>query len=130
MNTLNNVQIMGFVGTDPEKAEVGGSTLVKFRVATSQYFLKDGKKIEKTQWHTINAWNKMAEKAEKIKKSDLVLIEGSIIYSHVDNEKGRRTFTNIKANKVDILNYMPKEKLDIEEAPATEEIAHNEEIPE
>ena len=131
MNTLNNVQLMGFVGADPEKVEVGKSTMVKFRVATHQFFKsKEGKSIQKTQWHTVNAWGHLAERASKIKKSDLVLVEGSIVYSFTENENGKRSFTNIKANRLDILNYMPKEKLDIEEAPVAEDQPQAEEIPE
>ena len=59
---VNKVIIVGNLGSDPESREAGGSTVCNFRVATNDSY-KDstGTYVDKTEWHSVVAWGKLAE---------------------------------------------------------------------
>lgn len=77
--SLNKVQLIGFLGKDPElKQTQTGMSVANFSVATTERFTgKDGQNQERTEWHRIVAWNKTAENcAQYLKKGSQVYIEG------------------------------------------------------
>lgn len=81
MSNLNKVLLIGRLGADPElRYTADGTPVVSFRMATSEsYKDKSGNKQEKTEWHSIVAWRKLAEIAgEYLKKGRLVYVEGKI----------------------------------------------------
>jgi single-strand DNA-binding protein len=81
MSNLNKVLLMGRLGADPElRYTTDGTPVATFRMATSEsYKDKSGVKQERTEWHSIVAWRKLAEIAgEYLKKGRLVYIEGRI----------------------------------------------------
>lgn len=50
-----------------------------FSIATSETWVQNGNKEEKTEWHKIIAWEKLAELAEKfLKKGNNIFIEGKL----------------------------------------------------
>ena len=78
----NKVQLIGNLGNNPEvKSLDGGKKVARFNVATSEsYRNTKGEKITETQWHTLVAWGKVAEIAEKyLQKGSEVVIEGKLI---------------------------------------------------
>jgi len=81
MSNLNKVLLMGRLGADPElRYTTDGTAVATFRMATSEsYKDKSGVKQERTEWHSIVAWRKLAEIAgEYLKKGRLVYVEGRI----------------------------------------------------
>ena len=63
MATVNKVILLGNLGADPESKEVGTTTVCNFNIATSERW-KDkttDEYKEKTEWHKIVAWKKLAE---------------------------------------------------------------------
>jgi hypothetical protein len=63
MKSLNNqVQLIGRLGQDPElKTFDSGNTMCRFSLATSDYYTdKNGERQEKTEWHNIVVWGKLA----------------------------------------------------------------------
>jgi single-strand DNA-binding protein len=73
--------LVGRLGKDPElRYTTDGTPVATFTMATSETFKdKSGTKQERTEWHTIVAWRKLAEIAgEYLKKGRLVYIEGKI----------------------------------------------------
>jgi single-strand DNA-binding protein len=81
MSNLNKVLLVGRLGKDPElRYTADGTPVATFTMATSETFKdKSGTKQERTEWHTIVAWRKLAEIAgEYLKKGRLVYIEGKI----------------------------------------------------
>lgn len=93
---LNNVELIGRVGKDPEiRYTSSGKAVCGFSLATNEM----GK--EKTIWHNITAWEKTAENIEKyVKKGDLLYIQGRIEYS----ESNGKYYTQIVANTVKFLS--------------------------
>ena len=81
MSSINKVLLMGRLGADPElRYTTDGTPVATFRMVTSEsYKDKSGQKQEKSEWHSIVAWRKLAEIAgEYLKKGKLVYIEGKI----------------------------------------------------
>ncbi|MCU0334488.1 MAG: single-stranded DNA-binding protein [Chitinophagaceae bacterium] len=109
MNALKNrVQLIGHLGMDPEvKAIENGNKLARLRLATNEtYQNAKGEKVTETQWHTVVAWGKTAEIAEKLltKGAELV-IEGKLVSrSYTDKDGQKRYVTEVVANELLLLS--------------------------
>lgn len=103
----NRVQLIGNLGADPEiKTFNGGSKLARFSLATNEvYQNQKGEKVEETQWHTVVAWGKLAEIAEKLlSKGIQVIIDGKLSTSTYDDKEGnKKYFTEVVANEMLVL---------------------------
>ena len=99
MNTLKNkVNLMGRLGANPETQTFdSGSCLTKFSLATNEsYKDKNGEWKEITQWHTINAWGKIAEViSKKLSKGQKISLEGRIVYKTYETENGEKRQTTV-----------------------------------
>jgi len=81
MSSINKVILLGRLGADPEmRYTTDGTPVATFRMVTSEsYKDRSGEKQEKSEWHTVVAWRKLAEIiGEYLKKGKLVFIEGKI----------------------------------------------------
>ena len=78
--SLNKCMIIGRLGKDPEvKYTKGGQGVTSFSIATDEGYTKDGVKTEKTEWHRICAWGKLAELCGNyLHKGSLVYVEGKL----------------------------------------------------
>jgi len=109
MNALRNkVQLIGRLGQDPDiKTLESGKKVVHFTMATNEnYKSADGTKTEETTWHSIVAWNGLAELASKyLKKGREVCIEGRISYrSYTDKNGMPKSVTEIVASDLVLLS--------------------------
>lgn len=104
---VNKVILVGNVGKDPElRYTPSGVAVATFSVATSEtYKDKQGEKKEKTEWHNIVAWNKLAEICDKyLKKGRQVYIEGKIQTRSYDDRDGNKKYiTEIIAVQLQML---------------------------
>jgi single-strand DNA-binding protein len=78
---VNKVILVGNLGADPElRYTASGTAVAKFRIATSEnYTDRQGAKQERTEWHRITAWGKLAEICgQYLSKGKMVYIEGKI----------------------------------------------------
>lgn len=67
MKTLKNkVQLIGNVG-DTSKVHLfeNGKKVIRFSLATNDYYMKDNEKVQQTEWHNLVAWGKQADLIEK-----------------------------------------------------------------
>lgn len=103
MKTQNKVQLIGYLGKDPEMKIFGkGARKVRLRLATNTYFKKENKEpVIKTTWHTTVAWNGIADVAEKtFVKGSHILVEGSITYRSFEGKDGQtKNVTEILATR-------------------------------
>lgn len=109
MASVNKVILVGRLGKDPEiRSTPGGTSVAKFSLATDdRYTDKNGEKQERTEWHNIVAFSKLAEICgQYLKKGKLVYIEGSIrTDSWDDKESGQKRYrTEIVANQMQMLD--------------------------
>lgn len=106
--SVNKVILIGRLGKDPEvKNTPSGQTLAKFSLATDEKFTdKSGQRQERTEWHNIVVWGKLAEICGNyLRKGKLVFIEGSIkTDSWEDKETGQKKYrTEIIASEMRML---------------------------
>lgn len=107
MKTLRNkVQLIGNVGENPKSHSFeSGKKVSRFSLATNEYYLKDGEKIQQTQWHTLVAWEKQADFVEKyISKGSEIAVEGKLTYRSFENEAGEKQYiTEILVSEILLL---------------------------
>ena len=109
--SLNEVSLIGNVGSDPEiRSTSGGNRVANFSLATGRTWTNaSGEKQEKTEWHRIVIWNtktgKLADIAEEyVKKGDKLYLKGSIEYRQwLDKEGQTRYSTEINVRELIML---------------------------
>ena len=114
MSGVNKVIIVGRLGADPEvKTISAGSTVTRLNVATSEAWTgKDGQKQERTEWHRITVWGKLAEICGKhLSKGRQVYVEGRLQTRSWEDAQGQKKYaTEIVANTVQFLGSNGQEK--------------------
>ncbi len=103
---MNSVTLIGNLGGDPEvRYTAGGTAVAKFSLATSRKFTgKDGQKQEKTEWHRIVAWAKLAEICgQYLTKGKKVAIQGRIEYGSYEKDGVKHYTTDIIAENMEML---------------------------
>jgi single-strand DNA-binding protein len=112
MAGVNKVILVGRLGRDPElRYTPDGTAVANFSVATSDEW-KDrntGEKRERTEWHRIVAWRRLAEICgEYLSKGREVYIEGSLqTREWTDKEGQKRYTTEILAREMQMLGPKP-----------------------
>ena len=107
--SVNKVILVGNVGKDPEvKYTPGGMPVARFSVATSEnYKDRNDEWQERTEWHSIVAWQRLAEiVGEYVRKGSKLYIEGRLqTSSWEDRESGSRKYrTEIVARDIVLLS--------------------------
>jgi single-strand DNA-binding protein len=110
--SINKVILIGHVGKDPEiKYTPGGAALAKFSLATNERFKdKSGEWQERTEWHNIVAWQRVAEIiGEYVKKGAKLFIEGRLQTSSWEDRKSGETKYRVEIVAREILLLDGKE---------------------
>jgi single-strand DNA-binding protein len=130
---LNHVQLIGFLGKEPEKRQVrgNGTNFTVLSVATQQSW-KDASEEwhSRTEWHRVVAFNRLGEAiAQTLHKGDHVLVDGMLVSSRFERENGKSkkgkaakhvVFWSVRANSVRRLS-----RAEAEAPPATPEPGAN-----
>ncbi len=106
MAGVNKVIIVGRLGADPETRQVGnGGTVARLSVATSENWVdKEGQKQERTEWHRIVVWGKLADICGRhLSKGRQVYIEGRLQTRSWEDQGVKKYSTEIVANTVQFL---------------------------
>lgn len=107
MSGINKVILVGRLGADPEMKSVGsGQTVTRLNIATSESWTdKTGHKQEKTEWHRITVWGKLAEICGKhLAKGRQVYVEGKLQTRSWEDQQGQKKYsTEVVANTVQFL---------------------------
>lgn len=103
MKSLNKVQLIGWLGNDPEIiVKKDGSRLARLRLATNMFIPQEGKEPKKiTTWHDLVVWKEwLVEHAKSyLIKGSHLLVDGSIAYSTFPDQLGHtRYMTEIRVN--------------------------------
>ncbi len=105
---INKAIIVGTLGQDPEvRYTANGSAVANLRVATNESW-KDrqtGEQQERTEWHSIVMWGRLAEIAQQyLKKGSQAYFEGRIQTRKWQDQSGNdRYSTEIVANEMQML---------------------------
>src|SRR5947209_17755588 len=110
---LNKVILIGNVGRAPEmRFTASGLPITTFSVATSRRRRSpDGEFSDETEWHSIVAWEKLAERLnEQLQKGTKVYVEGRIQTRSWEGQDGQKRYrTEIIANQVLTLSPRPRD---------------------
>src|ERR671918_2561807 len=93
---VNKVILIGNLGSAPEvRFTPGGQAVANFRIATSESWTdKSGQKQERTEWHRIVVWGKLAELCgEYLSKGRQVYVEGRLQTRQWDDRDGNKKYT-------------------------------------
>ena len=105
---INKVIIVGNLGADPDsRAMPSGNAVTNISVATSESWndRDTGEKQEKTEWHRVVFFNRLAEiAAQYLKKGSQVYVEGKLqTRKWEDKEGNERWTTEVVANQMQML---------------------------
>jgi single-strand DNA-binding protein len=105
--SVNKVSLLGRLGRDPDLRFTGtGTPFCRLRIATNESFkTQDGEWSERTEWHTVVGWGRLAEICnEYLKKGDLAYFEGSLQNRSFEDTNGQTRFvTEIKLGEMILL---------------------------
>ena len=121
--SVNKVILIGRLGRDPElKYTPSGAPVAKFSLATDESFKdRTGEQQKRTEWHTIIAWNKLAEICgQYLAKGKQIYIEGSIRSRQWDDKQTgqKRTAYEIIAQRMQMLGSRADSERPAAGAPA------------
>lgn len=113
--SINKAILIGNAGKDPEVRPVSGNKVANFTLATTEkgYTKQDGTQVpERTEWHNIVAWGKIAEVCETyIRKGAKLYIEGKIRTRSYDDKQGQKRYvTEIFADNMEMLDRAPQQQ--------------------
>ena len=104
---VNKVMLIGNLGQDPELNYTGSGTAVcNLRLATDEsYTNRDGELVERTEWHDIVAWERLAEVCDEyLVKGSRIYCEGSLQTSTWEDRDGNTRYsTEIKMRNMMML---------------------------
>lgn len=107
MSGVNKVILVGRLGADPELKTIStGNQVARLSIATSESWNdKNGQKQERTEWHRVVVWGKLAELCAKyLSKGRMAYVEGRLQTRKYDDAQGQTKYsTEIVATTVQFL---------------------------
>lgn len=119
MPGLNRVELIGYLGRDPEgRFTPTGRKVCTFSLAvTRRWKGSEGEAKEATDWFNVEAWDRLGEICENyLSKGRLVYLEGRLQTDRYEHEGETRFFTKVIARQMQMLD-----RAEEEEEPALEE---------
>ncbi len=105
---INKVVLIGNLGSDPEmRFTPSGVQVASVSLATSESWNdKNGERHERTEWHRLVLWRKLAEIAgQYLKKGSKIYAEGKLQTRTWDDQKGQRHYmTEVVVNNLEMLD--------------------------
>ena len=101
---LNRATLIGRVGRDPEiRFTQNGDPVANFSIATGESWTdKNGQKQERTEWHNITIFGKLAEVVKNyVNKGTKLLVEGKIVTEKYTGKDG----TEKRSTKIQLSGY-------------------------
>lgn len=112
---MNKAILIGYVGAEPEMSTLtSGDSKCRIRLATHSFYKNaEGKRVKRTEWHSVILFKKLAETAEKFLHSGShISVEGEIRYRQYEKNGVKRDVTEIVADDFQMLDRKPKDEND------------------
>ncbi len=125
MPALNKVQLIGYLGREPEtRAIPSGQKVTTFSLGVTRRWKSSGESKEATDWFNVEAWGRLGETSQKyLRKGSLVYIEGRLRTDKYEDKGGdTKYFTKVVALTLQFLDRKPAEE-PVEEVAVEEEAA-------
>jgi single-strand DNA-binding protein len=108
MPSLNRVQLIGYLGKDPEAHYTpNGKKVCNFSIAVNnRWRTVEGEDRETTDWFYVEAWERLAGVCEEyLHKGSLIYVEGRLRTYKMEGEQGEtRYFTRVIAQNLQMLD--------------------------
>ncbi len=119
MPALNKVQLIGYLGRDPETRTIpSGQKVTTFSLGVTRRWKSGGDNKEATDWFDVEAWAKLGELAQKyLKKGSLAYVEGRLRTDKFEDKGGEtKYFTKVVALTLQFLDRKPADEPVVETA--------------
>lgn len=112
MPALNRVQLIGYLGKDPEtRFTPTGKKVTHFSLAVTQRWKNAGETKEYTEWINVEAWGRLGEICDQyLKKGSLVYLEGRLKTDKYEDKGEMKYFTKVVALLLQMLDRKPAEE--------------------
>lgn len=101
-----HITIVGNLGKDPERKEIGADAVTKFSVAVN----RKRKEVESTDWYNIDVWGKSGDACAKfLKKGSRVQVLGDLELREYEKDGAKRISPDVRAIHVEFLDSKPKD---------------------
>ncbi len=113
MPALNRVQLIGYLGKEPEsRFTPNGKKVAHFSLGISQRWKSGNETKEYTEWVNVEAWGRLGEIAQQyLKKGSLVYIEGRLKTDKYEDKGGEtKYFSKVIALMMQFLDKKPAEE--------------------
>jgi len=114
MGSLNKAMLIGNLGKDPEMRYTNaGSAVANFSIATTdRWTTKTGDKQERTEWHDIVAFDRLADLCQNyLSSGSSIYIEGRLQTKSWEDPQGQKKWrTEIVATSIQFLDSRPKKE--------------------
>ena len=113
MPALNKVQIIGYLGKDPEsRTTPTGKKLSLFSLAVTRRWKSSSENKEATDWFNVEVWGRLGEISQQyLKKGSLVYVEGRLQTDRYEDKSGEtKYFTKVVAGVMQFLDRKPAEE--------------------
>lgn len=129
MPALNRVQLIGYLGKDPEtRFTPNGKAVCQFSLAVTEHWKSGGEAKTATQWMNVEAWGRLGEICQQyLHKGSLVYLEGRLKTDRYEADGQTRYFTKVVALVLQMLDRKGAEEEPL--ATIEEPIASIEEEP-
>ncbi len=106
MPALNRIQLIGYLGRDPDsRFTPSGKRVTHFSLGITQRWKTGDENRESTEWINVEVWDRLAEIcSEYLKKGSLVYVEGRIKTDKYEDNGSNRYFTKVVALQVQFLD--------------------------
>jgi single-strand DNA-binding protein len=113
MPGLNKVQLIGYLGKDPEsRSTPSGKKVCQFSLGVTRRWKSSAGNKEATDWFNVEAWGRLGETSQQyLKKGSLVYLEGRLQTDKYEDKGGEtKYFTKLVANSMQFLDRKPAEE--------------------
>jgi single-strand DNA-binding protein len=113
MPALNRVQLIGYLGKDPEsKFTSTGKKVTHFSTAISnRWKSKEGDAKEFTEWVNVEAWGRLGEVCQEyLKKGSLIFLEGRLKTEKYEDKGETKFYTKVVALSMQMLDRKSSEE--------------------
>jgi single-strand DNA-binding protein len=112
MPALNRVQLIGYLGKDPEsRFTPNGKKVAHFSLGITQRWKSGGETKEFTEWVNVEAWGKLGEIAQQyLKKGSLVYLEGRLKTDKYEDKGETKYYTKVVALLMQFLDRKPADE--------------------
>jgi single-strand DNA-binding protein len=109
---LNRVQLIGYLGKDPEtRFTPTGKKVVHFSLAVTQRWKAGGEAKEYTEWVNIEVWGRLGEIAQEyLHKGSLVYLDGRLKTDKYEEKGETRYYTKVVALSIQMLDRKPSDE--------------------